>query len=96
MEIWDSIKFEVEERIPTNDLMFWRTDFPFLASIPAWPFFLSLAITTDFPLWQCMLAVITAVVVVLWARVILRLRRQKKANRVPPSKFSEDDAGGGF
>lgn len=96
MELWDNIKYEVEARIPTNDWMFWRTDFWWLLSMPAWPFLLSLAITTDFPVWQLVFGVLTATVVMLWGAVILRVRKHKKQNWVESSRYADRDAGGGF
>ncbi len=96
MELWQVIKFEVKERIPTNDWMFWRYDFWFLLLIPAWPFLISVVVTGDVAQWQAVLGGLTAVVLVPWGATILALRRQKKQNWVEPERYSETDLGGGF
>lgn len=96
MELWQVIKFEVKERIPTNDGRFWRTDFWFLLLIPAWPFLISLAVTGYLARWQGVLGVVTAMVLLPWGATILKLRRQKKQNWVEPDRYSETDLGGGF
>lgn len=96
MELWKSIKFAIEESIPTNDGMFWNTDFWWLLWIPAWPFFISLVVTVDFDAWQQVLGGVTALIVLLWGRLILRLRQQKKQNWTEASRFSDHTGEGGY
>jgi hypothetical protein len=68
MELWETIKFEIEERIPTDDRMFWNTDFWWLLLMPAWPFCISLFITNEFGAWQQVLGGATALILLFWSR----------------------------
>ncbi len=96
MELWEEIKFAIEERIPTNDWMFWNSDFWWLLWMPAWPFIISLFITNDFDFWQQVLGGATALILIFWGRLILRIRRQKKQSWVEASRFSDHTGEGGY
>ena len=92
MKIWESIVNTLDSQINVKDGLFF-SDLPFLASLPAIPFFLAAFLTGTPSTAATVLVALAFVAMVLWTIFIFKRRKIKKQNYAQPTRFSDDNNG---